>query len=341
MPNQRAIARAAGVSQATVSKALRGMPTIPLATRERIASLARSLDYRPNAYVSTLMTHIRSGRPPRDKGCIAVLADSSLESGKFRGKGAYVTKLRFDGIRRRAEELGFTTEFFYPKPSHSDTARLIRTLEARGIVALILTALRTVEISHIALPWEKFASVALDDNWATLHVDQVTSHRHYSVDLALSKVLNRGYRRLGMCLPPGSPTADRAWKERFLLWQFHRPASDRIPIFMGTPETTSLNKFRSWLSKWKPDVILSLVGHEMEWLESMGTSLPGEIGLVCLNRPPTSDLSGVEDKHEVTGATVVDLVVAQVQRNEFGLPPDPKLILIEGIWKEGSTLRPE
>ena len=60
--NQREIAKAAGVSPAAVSLALRNHPSIPETTRARIREVAESLGYQPNPRVAELMGHIRRNR---------------------------------------------------------------------------------------------------------------------------------------------------------------------------------------------------------------------------------------------------------------------------------------
>jgi LacI family transcriptional regulator len=52
----RAVARQAGVSQSTVSRALRGDPRVRAETRRRIAEAARRLGYVPNSVASNLAT---------------------------------------------------------------------------------------------------------------------------------------------------------------------------------------------------------------------------------------------------------------------------------------------
>jgi len=50
------VARAAGVSQSTVSRALRDDPRVSIATRERIREIAASIDYVPNIMAQSLIT---------------------------------------------------------------------------------------------------------------------------------------------------------------------------------------------------------------------------------------------------------------------------------------------
>lgn len=50
------VARAAGVSTATVSRALRGLPNVSPATRDRVRDAAPELDYQVSRYASALAT---------------------------------------------------------------------------------------------------------------------------------------------------------------------------------------------------------------------------------------------------------------------------------------------
>ena len=67
------VARAAGLSKATVSRALRDDPRQSVATRRRVHAVARELGYRPHPMVTALMTQIRTTRRTRFHGNLAVL----------------------------------------------------------------------------------------------------------------------------------------------------------------------------------------------------------------------------------------------------------------------------
>ena len=63
MVTQRDIARAAGLSQATVSLALRRHPGLPAATIARVHAAAAGLGYRPDPLVSALMSQRQARKP--------------------------------------------------------------------------------------------------------------------------------------------------------------------------------------------------------------------------------------------------------------------------------------
>ena len=346
MANQRMIAKAVGVTQAAVSLAMRGDPSIPPATRKRILDCARELGYRPNSYVSALMAHVRSGRSPQDKGCIALLVNATSLTDWLGDKpekartGAETFRSQYQGIVARAEELGFRSETFFLEAPGMSAARIDRILYSRGIVGLILMPPITM-LKDIEMTWSRYALGTIAYGWRKPAVDRVTTHHRHNVHAVFAQLLARGYKRIGVCLPPEAVTGvDLNWQAGFLLEKKLNKSLSSVPQFVGKPGVTPVSKFKNWLNRYKPDAIVSLIGHEMEWLNELGLVVPEDIGLACVNRPTNSTLSGIEENHDVIGAAVTDLVVAQITRNEFGFPAHPKLILIEGTWVEGDTLRP-
>jgi len=60
--------------------------------------------------------------------------------------------------------------------------------------------------------------------------------------------------------------------------------------------------------------------------------------VVTLNRRARSEIAGVNQGYEIIAGHAVDLVVAQLQRNERGLPEAPRALLFPGRWVEKDYL---
>lgn len=176
-------------------------------------------------------------------------------------------------------------------------------------------------------------------------MDRVRTDYHSDVDEVMHELLNRGYRRIGMVLAPRMVelTVDSVVscrEERFRLWQLRMPERSRIPLFPGEPGLAPVGEFKRWFARWRPDVVISVLGKEMAWLDELNLRVPDELGFVCLNRPLGSAITGMEENHRVIGATAVDLVVGRIINNDFGPPAHPRLLLIKSRWEEGKTLSP-
>jgi hypothetical protein len=71
-----------------------------------------------------------------------------------------------------------------------------------------------------------------------------------------------------------------------------------------------------------------------EWLEAS----PLRPAYATLGwQPDRPEVAGIDQQAEVLGAAAVDLLVAQEQRNERGLPEHPRMILTEGLWRDGPS----
>jgi LacI family transcriptional regulator len=335
--NQRALASLARVSQTAVSLALRGDPSIPAATRERIRRLADAQGYRPNPNVASLMAQIRRNRRPQAGGCIALLADADDERGWLDRE--YIRRQR-QGMIDRAAGLGFHTEVFFLRQKNMTVARIDRILRARGIRGVVLAGPKRAPVDLSAMGWQDYACVTISYTWDWPPVDRVSSHHRHNMDTVLWQLRERGYRRIGLSLQPDEmDVVDQHWLSGFLVMNQHIPVRRRVPLFVGQHETALLPAFSKWLKQHKPDALVTLNGWEQIWLDRLGLGYPEAIGHACVNRPSRTRLAGIEEDHEMIGATAIELLVAQMQRNEHGLPRHPRLTLINGEWRDGPTVR--
>lgn len=120
-PTSRDVARAAGVSQTTVSYALTGRGNISAATRARVLEVAESIGYRPNLAARSMRTR-RSGR-------VAVIMGSAVD-----------THMRLlAGAIDVAGEAGFVAETLHADGSPQDRIDRIRELASGGQYEGILT----------------------------------------------------------------------------------------------------------------------------------------------------------------------------------------------------------
>ncbi|MFA6289522.1 MAG: LacI family DNA-binding transcriptional regulator [Opitutaceae bacterium] len=337
--NQRALAALTGVCQTTVSLALRGDPSIPVATREHIRRIADKAGYRPNPQVASLMAHIRRGRNRKTRDCIALLVDAAEPSGWL---DLDFVRCQHDGMVARAAELGFRTEPFYLRAKGMTVARLDRILHARGIRALVLAGPRRSALELSALRWSDFACATISYTWDKPAVDRVSSHHRHNMDVVLGQLEARGYKRIGLSLQPHEVAAvDRNWLSGLLVMQQRLPVARRLPIFIGQHDPAGFPRFAAWFEKWRPDALVTLAGQEETWLRRLGLHSPADIGHACVNRADGTHVAGIEEDHALIGSTVIELLVAQIHRNEYGLTLRPRLTLINGEWHEGDTLRPE
>src|ERR1700741_3136914 len=124
------IAQGLGVAPSTVSRPLRNAPGISVEVRKRVQKSADDLGYRPNPLVSALMANRRRRGSSGAVDVIALLTDYGGGAGWQKKE---VCRWEYEGIRRRARELGFRLETFALADFGGDLAHLQNTLRARAI----------------------------------------------------------------------------------------------------------------------------------------------------------------------------------------------------------------
>lgn len=338
MANQLTIAKQLGVTQATVSMALRNHPRVSLEMRERVQKMARELGYRPNPYVTSLMTTIREGRSPQDFGCIAVLVDEVSEQA-WLDWHRETYSANYEGYRKEANQHGYHVECFCLRAPNSSPESVDRRLRARGIQGLILAAPR---LSHkwpeLNFRWENYAAVAVSQTWRQPAVNRVSTYHTQSMVMCYHAMLARGCRRIGFCQPTLSHVHEipSLWMAGYLMSQWEFSDLPKLEPFVGTVHDTSEEEFRRWFKRWKPDALITAIGDEAPRLAAMGIPCHRQDGrgvqISCLNRSRDSLFPGIDECHEALGRKASEIVINQLMRNNVGFPEHPTEILVPGKW---------
>jgi len=349
------IAKAAGVHKATVSRALRNHPTIPSDTRAKIQKIAKDMGYRPNPLVSMYQSQARSSKPNRLQAALGWINDYPNATcwTEFPWLRGYLA-----GAKERCEIMGYRLEQIdvglNGNAPEEEVRRASRIMIQQNIFGAVLPLI--LNGAYLESRWDNCVVAVIGGS----HLDRPTRHLEfssliypqgfpaadrdlfYNARLAFNKLLTLGYSRIGFVYSRYLDIeAHGRTRSGFLVEQQNQPESTHVPILVldrfkeGRP-----TEFDEWFEKHKPDAIICVNPVIRHWVEAMGLSVPKDIGLANLNIvEDVSEWSGVNENHAAIGAAAVDLILSALSRNELGVHPQPRKILVPGNWVHGTTLR--
>jgi LacI family transcriptional regulator len=178
----RDVAKLAGVSQPTVSRALRDDPKVSAATKKRVREAATALGYAPNAIGRALSV----GRSTR-----VGLVVTDLENQFY----AHVIAPMHQELERLGHELVLITE-------SSETGPVVEHVLAHGLCGVVLAtttvdSILPVRLRDRGIPFVYFNRVA-----NAVPADSVTVDPERGVRDLLAEVVRCGHRRIGAVFGP-------------------------------------------------------------------------------------------------------------------------------------------
>lgn len=333
-PTIRDLAKMTGFSQTAVSLALRNHPRISLPTREKIQALANKVGYTRNPVVSTLMTQLRSARKNRSVEKLALLTwwDKPGAVHNLRGQA------QLDGIHERARQLGYEVEEFWARQPRMTGSRLSRILHARSIRGVLCLSMLRAR-GHLSLPWKDFAVAAVSHAIINTDLHRSLQDHFQGMMITLRNLRRLGYARIGYAnLIEQDDMTENQWLAAYVGGQYRARSADIIPpLLLARWDRTKLG---AWLEKHRIDAVVSNLSQVMELARDLGYRVPEDLGFASLDCLPGVDSwAGIDVRRQEVGASAVDLVVEQMQNNEFGRPRYPKAVRVEGVWHDGSSVR--
>ena len=337
-PSIRSLAKKAGVSTATVSMSLRNHPRIRPEVRARIQRLASREGYTGNPLVANLLAQLRLSRTATYQSTLGMLYFGEIP--KYL-KDSHTFRDWVAGCEMRAKSLGYGIDHFYLNDPGVTPKRLAKILDARNIRGLIVFGLfeGSVIPKEFDLLWKHHAATVIGTHSVRPPLSWVSNDQFSTAAYAVEELFRLGYRHPALCI---NADIDARVENRFS-GGFHAALgkwglSSSIPVF-GI-DANAMKRFESWVKKHRPDVILTIHPGIKKWVESFGLRVPRDIGLVNLDNVLDEDgWAGMLQNNQSIGSAAVDVVVGQIHRNEMGIPPFQKCVLVSSTWTGGKTIR--
>jgi LacI family transcriptional regulator len=215
--------------------------------------------------------------------------------------------------------------------------RMSRILLTRGIQGVLLPPQE--HLTKIDLAWDKLSAVTFGYTLAHPRLHLVSNHEYRTMGTLFAELEKRFYQRVGLVnLREHDKRVDNNWLAAYLVEQTRLQPEHQLPPLVL--EQWNTKTFLSWVEHYRPDAIVTRLPEVLRSLKRAGYGVPEDIGVAYHSLDEKSHcLSGMKKNSLQIGVMAVDLLIDMLHRNERGSPPRPYLLMVEGSWVEGNTLR--
>ncbi len=268
--NQRALAKTLGLSQTTVSRALRNDHRVAKKTRERVAEAAKRLDYRLDIFSAALSSKAHS-RAVEFEGCPIVALHQP-----YQGRSTFQRLVLDNALGELATSRGFALRHHLIAPEET-AAQLGRQWYHQGVQGILLVKARGDLAWFDDFPWDRFCIVNLTGRLAHLPFPTVRpDHFDFLLDF-LREAWARGFRRIGATLfrhHPPHPD-DTNLRAAFYEGQRQLTGGPNPELLFEIPQRGLVEdqdmraRFQNWIRDARPDALFVFSGRELYWLKDM------------------------------------------------------------------------
>jgi LacI family transcriptional regulator len=329
--SMRQVAEAVGVAVSTVSKGLRNDPSIPKDRCLEIQKAAERLGYRPDPLVANLMSQMHHHRRRSDPHHIAWI--DLWPAGGDSGVDAMSAAPVLRGARERAHELGYGIEVYPVGRDGLTPESLRRTLTTRGQWGVIIPPVPAAA-GRFPIDLRGLTGVTIGTSLHEPVMHRVSPNHFQGCVLAFERLRAKGLRRIGLALTHSmNERVEGKWLGAFHACQQALPRSGRVvPLLMEKNDGDAIAR---WLVREAPDAVL--VAENFNWPESIRSKDPA-VAKPCIawlmRQADSVGSAGLDLREAQLGRVAVEMVVAQIHRNERGSPAIPHTVLIDAVWAD-------
>lgn len=328
------VAKAAGVSKSTASRALTGNPNVASKTKAKVLRAAKKLNYKPDMAFSLLGSRSKE-KTNKDK-----LIPIALVYGDDVNKSHIEDIVGF--IAKHVHDFGFYLERV-PITSKDSPEKIHKQLYDLGIMGIIFYSMKNLDIiNEIDLSRYSVISTHRGRENTSHQFNTVRTDHFNDVIYAWNKALEHGHKRIGaaICRQKVSSYDDAlrygAVCECLDLW---KEQIEFIPPFRGY--LSDKDEFLEWYYKYKPTCIIGFQVSLYWYLHIEGVKIPEEASFITLNRESAinvKNFSGLNDSEEQSIISCLSQLDLQMRNRVRGYPEQPQSTYISSTWNDGETL---
>jgi len=302
------VAQRAGVSVATVSRALSGSAGVREPLRSRILEAAQSLSYSPNRAARDL--RVRSSR------AVGLLIPD-------------IENPFFTSVVRGIEEVIGKTDYSlllanYNEDPDQETRRL-ELFRAEGVRGLIFAASRTPSSLYAELGKAGMALVAVSRGLPRMRIDQVTVANREGAFAAASHLIQLGHKRIAMINGPlvFTTARDRQAGYEDALRESDIPVDENLVVNCAFKQEAGYSAMRQLLELANPPSAVFagsnlLTLGALQAIHERDLAIPDEIAIVGFDEMPWAmslrpPLTTVAQPAFEIGRTAAELLLARVR----------------------------
>lgn len=332
------IAEAVGVSMMTVSLALRDHSRISEKTKRRVREKAEELGYVRDPELSRLMAYIRNRKATKFQANLGFL--HCLPHPLSKDANKYLFQL-YESARDKAAELGYSLNVIWLTEKGMSKRRISQILEARNVQGVLMAP-----IPHNLnfqpgdrMDASKVSGVNIGYSVTNPRYSRITVNHYQAINLAMDKLWEMGYRRIGLTMDEVSSARVRdLWLAGFASWQYTHFHRMRVSPLIIQKDWKA--EIKEWMDDFKPDVVMTQAALTQSSLVELGYDIPGDVGVAYLNANfQRGKVGGIVQDNRTEGQLAIEYLISQILSRRTGPPDNNVTIMVKGVWRPGNTLR--
>jgi DNA-binding LacI/PurR family transcriptional regulator len=299
-----------------------------------VLAVAKRLGYQAHPLISALMSARAGRRQPVHQGTLAFVRVDDQPPPDWQ-HGAFSYAWMFQGACARALQRGYILKPMWLHEPGTTPEQFMDSLRARNITGVFI-APHSGSRHRVPFNWQGFSVIEFGYNLAEPQFHRVVHDYYHAMQTACAYAIKAGHRRIGLTLPQRADIkTHHLWTAAYLHFQQSLAAADRVPMYI--PDHITTTGLRAWSLEHSLEAIL-LGGHHYPLAQHITHpfTFPKNIALISLDlREHSGPTPGIFQDWPAMGEAAADMLIDQLHRGEFGVPSQPRSLMVSGLWNDG------